>query len=156
MLLIQLFTLCGYHHRSPRKMWLRLYLCNGCGEDNKFLTIASQYLGDRKILPKLGLYFVERGRLIVSITACAASSHRRQAVAHLPGAQPDAAYEWPNNDVAAAYWWPLLYRQPKWLPVQNVSLENTAIHMRMSTEGIFPCPALASSRALFGFSAWLS
>jgi hypothetical protein len=57
-------------------------------------------------------------------------------VAHLPGAQSDAAYEWPNNDVAAAYWWPLLCRQPKCLPMRNVSLENTAIHMRMSTEGI--------------------
>lgn len=89
-------------------------------------------------------------RLSLSVPCCAASFPRSQAVAHLPrvdaGALPGAAYEWPKNHAiyrrrAVAYWWPLLNRQPKWLPARNVSLENTAIRMRMSTEsGSFLLP----------------
>lgn len=84
------------------------------------------------------------------VLSCAASFHRSQALAHLPrvdtGAPSGSAYEWPKNHtiyrrVTVACWWPLLNRQPKWLPARDASLENTAIRMRRSTEaGSFLLP----------------
>jgi hypothetical protein len=114
---------------------------------------------------KTAAYFRSR-RSVSGGPILAASFHRSQAVAHLPrvdaGGLAGGAYEWPKNHaicrrVAVTCWWPLLNRQPKWLPSRDVSSENTAIRMRNEHWGcLFPSPALTSSRDLFGFSAWLS
>lgn len=137
-----------------------LFICSRCGEDNKFdYCIAVPREGS--ILPKLALYWGAGGphclcyilrSFISSETSRGASPSRSTQV---PSQAPHTNGQERCNIhrlVSAACWWPLLNRQPKWLPVRSVS--NPYADERGGY--LFPSPAFASSRGLFGFSAWLS